>query len=412
MTARTPRGSPELELCPGEVETLLAAEPRRGRPVTSGLAPLVRRAALAAGSLLLVGGVALLQLQRGSLLTRVRQSDRPPQSLVALQSGHADQAHAEFAAGAPLRVYVVGSSNVVWVTWVEQLHLLLQRLGFQLPEVHATEDPVHGPTDAPECEDSNDYKFLRTTRIGEPGWGSWGFAYEGANGCSGGYRWIGGTPVNCSPSWGCPHAGPKPLHLSRIAADAAGSDVALFSCWINDSKQYATNNICFNSTKVSREATAALSVANLLRMVRAVHARNPKVWVVVLALYPDVVMPTRAVDPNTLPTIREINRRVREGLAGEPRTLFADYAFPNNVDLFQVRHFGHPNCRASKLMANGVVDALYGAGVLGRGLADGGSCDVASSINNCKSLSQACCQRAARCRLLDGKYCVSYGPGN
>lgn len=344
-----------------------------------------------------------------------RHPSSPPQSLVALESAYADKEGARFAAGQAVRLYAVGSSNTVWVPWLEELHLLLARLGFQLPLVPGTEKALTRPWQFPVCEDAGDYALLQTTRIGQVGWGSWGFAYEGCDGCTAGFRKIAGWPVSCHPAWGCPADSPQPLHISRIVDDASGSDVTLLSCWINDSKQFATGNTCFNHANVSRVDTAAISLETLLRMIRTIHGRNPNIWVVVLALYPDEYTLSRVVDRETLPMINEINRRVREGLAHEPKTLFADYSFPPGVEMFQSLHVGHPNCRAAKLMANSVVDVLFRAGVLGRGLAQKSgeaACPSLGAKADCASLDQACCQRAALCRVLAGGQCVDYGPGS
>mmetsp|Transcript_80723 Transcript_80723/g.250567 ORF Transcript_80723/g.250567 Transcript_80723/m.250567 type:complete len:411 (+) Transcript_80723:105-1337(+) len=380
----------------------------------------VSRRALAAAALLLpalaLAALALPPRKRAALSAATAQGRRPGRPLDTLDelpSGYADQQGAAFNVGQALRIYAVGSSNTVWVPWLEQLHLLLGRLGFQLPQVPATEKALTRPLDVPQCEDSAEYASLQTTRIGQPGWGSWGFAFEGREGCSSGFRWIAGRPVSCRPAWGCPADSPQPLSLSRIAIDASMSDVTVLSCWINDSKQFITGNTCYNHTKLPRVDTAAVSIANLLRMIRFIHGRNPEVWVVVLALYPDERVPPHDVDQETLPLIKEINRRVREGLSDEPRTLFADYSFPSGVNLFQTLHSGHPNCRGAKLMANGVVDTLFRAGILGRGLSPNGNqaCPAAGAQVHCPSLGLACCQRAALCRVVAGVHCADYGPG-
>uniref|UniRef100_A0A7S4RG70 Uncharacterized protein n=1 Tax=Alexandrium monilatum TaxID=311494 RepID=A0A7S4RG70_9DINO len=393
---------------------LLVAKPPKGAGCCK--AGFVR--AVAATALMLPAlALALFALQRPeqspAAATRFgRQPGEAIQSLLELQSGYTDQQGSVFKVGQAIRIYAVGSSNTVWVPWLEQLHLLLSRLGFLLPLVPAKEKALIRPLDVPDCEDATEYASMLTARIGQPGWGSWGFAYEGLEGCAAGFRWIAGRAVNCRAAWGCPRNSPEPLSLSRIAADASKSDITLLSCWINDSKQFATGNTCYNHSNVSRVDTADISIVTLQRIIRNIHQLNPNVWVVVLALYPDVTVPPQVVNTATLPMINKVNRRVREGLVNESKTIFADYSFPLGVRLFQRLHFGHPNCQAAKLMANGVVDALFSAGVLARGLArtDDAPCPPVGARVHCGSLRLACCQRAALCRVLAGMRCIDYGP--
>merc|ERR1712039_1119410 len=158
------------------------------------------------------------------------------------------------------------------------------------------------PRKVPKCDDASEYESLETARIGKDGWGSWGFAYNGTDGCgSDGFRQIQGHSVSCSPSWACPAGGPKPLSLPAIIEDASKSDITFVSCWINDSKEFITDDVCYNGTNINRNDTTAISIDSLRRIIRGIHARNSNVWIVILGLYPDEGL-KHTVNEDTLPT--------------------------------------------------------------------------------------------------------------
>merc|ERR1712039_895226 len=140
------------------------------------------------------------------------------------------------------------------------------------------------------------------------------------------------------------------------------------SCWINDSKEFITNNNCYNGSNISRVETTAISIDSLRRIINGIHQRNSNVWVVILGLYPDEGL-KHTVDKATLGIIEQINKRVQSAFANEPRTTFAWSTFPTGVTLFQTLHPGHPNCRGGKILANAAVTALYDAKVIQVGLA-------------------------------------------
>jgi len=334
-----------------------------------------------------------------------------PESFVAVHNG------ARFRPGMTLGLYAVGSSNTVFLTWLDELHLLLKRLGFVLPLVPALVDALDRPSLAPICDDYAELARTQTSRIGKPGWGSWGFAYDGMDDCGPtGFRIIGGIPVSCVASWRCAKSKHYewPLRVSQIAADAARSNITVLSCWMNDSLQYMSGNACYNFSKVSRSDTAVISIENLRRIIRSIHRRNPHVLVVVLGIYPAVnAPPLYTVNESSVPLTDEINKRVRDALVWEPRTVFASYRFPPNVVVFQQKNPAHPNCRGSKIMANAIVDALFSAGELQHGLvASSSSCQTGAINKPCNTLpGKTCCMRSSVCILDQYGACLPYGPG-
>lgn len=343
------------------------------------------------------------------------------------------QQHAQFEVGQAIRVFAVGSSNVLYVPWLEQLYLLLRWLGYHLPtylpESRSNMYMRDVAMQLPTCDDAAEIAQVRVGRIGLLGWSSWGFAYDGDTDCVEGYREIAGLQVSCSPGWSCPSKGPRPMSVASIAEAASQSDVTLLSCWINDSKEALYSRLhggrCYETPGISPLQTANISAQNLLRIIRAIHARNANVSIVVLALYPDVSheatglpqAPRLFLDERSLPTIEAINSVVRRALQGEPRTIFADYSFPGApAVMFQSLHGGHPNCRGGKLMANAVVDALFRGKVLERGVptSQSAQCPLEGSI--CSTLSLGCCQLSALCHVVGScqgcmPSCMPYSPG-
>merc|ERR1719373_947964 len=107
------------------------------------------------------------------------------------------------------------------MTWLDQLHLDLSRLGYVLPVVDAK---VEGHRDHPEktqtCPDSRYFDSLQTARIGKVGWHSWDFAYEDWSDCDeSGYRMVSFHRIKCQHGPGCKF-GKEVLPLSDIARDA------------------------------------------------------------------------------------------------------------------------------------------------------------------------------------------------
>mmetsp|Transcript_99476 Transcript_99476/g.301985 ORF Transcript_99476/g.301985 Transcript_99476/m.301985 type:complete len:387 (+) Transcript_99476:1373-2533(+) len=268
----------------------------------------------------------------------------------------------------------------------------------------------------PACDDRAEYAALSTPRVGKVGWASWGFAHESYDDCdAAGFRQIAGFNVSCVNAWACrlSNWSPRPELLVRpsdVAEDARGSSVTMLSTWWNDWKFRWRDNTCFGGRLLSPSEVAGVSLDGLRRLIRAIHARSPDVVVAVLALYPG----TRGVEvgKDSLRDIAAMNDVVREGLAGEPNTLFVDFGFPADEEMFQTLKPGHPNCRGDKVVATAVVDALFRSGFLSRGLALGNAstCPEAEAAD-CGRLSAACCQRSALCWPAADGSCVAYGPG-
>mmetsp|Transcript_13836 Transcript_13836/g.42844 ORF Transcript_13836/g.42844 Transcript_13836/m.42844 type:complete len:268 (-) Transcript_13836:80-883(-) len=263
------------------------------------------------------------------------------------------------------------------------------------------------PTKKPICDDDADFAALETPRVGKPGWCSWGFAYESMDNCSeDGFRDILGHRVSCVNGWQCEERfrGSVPLvRPSEIAEVARHSQVTVLSNWVNDVKhRYA----CFNGTVLTPDEYDAITVDSLLRLIRGIHAVNPDVVVVVLGKYPGAA----GVQVGSALEAEGLNTAVQRGLEGEPNTLFANFTFPPELELYQHMTADHPNCRGDRVLATAIVEALFRGGVLARGLAMAPpeECLAAAS---CDSLSPACCQRSALCWPAANGTCAPYGPG-
>mmetsp|Transcript_128973 Transcript_128973/g.413084 ORF Transcript_128973/g.413084 Transcript_128973/m.413084 type:complete len:192 (-) Transcript_128973:309-884(-) len=189
-----------------------------------------------------------------------------------------------------------------------------------------------------------------------------------------------------------------------MARVAKYSDVTLLSNWVNDFTARFPGNTCFDGESLSMD-DVSVSVESLRILIRAIHAENPKVMVVVMAKYPGAAGRRIGADYSNL------NMAVRAALADEPSTVFANFEFPLDEDMFLMSKSGHPNCRGDRVMASAVIEALFNARVLSRGLALGepGAC-LADTACSELSASLACCQRAALCRVAEGQ-CVPYSTG-
>merc|ERR1719297_540129 len=100
-----------------------------------------------------------------------------------------------------LHLYSVGSSNLVWMNWIDQLHFYLSRLGYRLPLIPTqTILSRDVPRSCPICDDTAYFAQLRTARLGMVGWNSWDFSYNSFNDCSKGKdssRNVSGHQVKC-----------------------------------------------------------------------------------------------------------------------------------------------------------------------------------------------------------------------
>jgi len=195
---------------------------------------------------------------------------------------------------------------------------------------------------------------------------------------------------------------------SAVAEAAAGSHVTLLMNWVNDVKQVWTDFSCFNYTPLDRLTVVNITLSNVRRVIRAIHARDADVLVFVLAVYPDA--DELSVDETALPSIRAVNAAMRLGLQDEPNTIFVDYEFPLGEELYQRFHPGHPNCRGDRLIASAVVEAMFRSGVISRGPDTTGSAECLGS-SACQGMTPTCCQRSALCRLDHAGKCRPYGPG-
>lgn len=315
-----------------------------------------------------------------------------------------EQKGAAISPGDDIYLYAIGSSSIVWMTWIDQLHLYLKRLGYKTPTVNADTKTRYTAKTVPTCDDSEWFEPLKTARFGRIGWGSWDFAYEGWEGCEDGFREVNNVSIKCQHGPGC-HFSKNPYPLSKMAGNAAKSNVTLLTTWFNDDQQGWSQFKCFNHTRVNGLETANISITNLLRTVRSIHRANPETWVLVLSKYPQVYL---HVSPGWF---RALNLRVKEAVEKEPRTLFVDYYMPPDYvsDMYQVAHRGHPNCQGSKVMAYAVIRRLYEAQVISRSI-DFRPKQLANG--NCSTLLNADCHSSVLCWVepVEGT-CAAYSKG-
>jgi len=324
------------------------------------------------------------------------------------QGEYIEQDDAEIEAGKDIRIYAVGSSSLLWMTWLDQLHLLLQRLGYTLPVVPSQIGARLFSSQAPTCDDSQYFEYLRTTRFAKIGWSGWDFAFEGWEGCKNGWRDIRGVNVRCRHGAGCLF-GHDPVYVSQIAKDASGSNITLLATWYNDDQQWSSHFQCFGGRKKDSLEIAALSIAMLLKLIRAIHVQNPSTLILVMGKYPQTY---RHI---TYPFFVRYNRMVKEAVEKEPRTLFVDFYMPNADEgtFYQIAHRGHPNCRGSKLLAQSVMDKLFKEKILSRSIRLTGTNKHNIVNTNCSSADLVACQTSALC-WVDPRdsLCKSYSPGS
>lgn len=320
---------------------------------------------------------------------------------------YVEQQDVHIQAGDDVKLYAIGSSSLVWMTWVDQLHLLLRRLGYSTPVVSARYEPRFYPKTVPQCDDTEYFEYLKTARFARIGWSSWDFAYDGWNNCTDGFRDINGHRVKCQHGPGC-HYSQNPLFSSLLADDASQSTVTLLATWFNDFEQYWSHFKCFGNISVSTDEIVKISIINLKRNIREIHSKNPKVWILIMAKY------TQQSGHITPDWLREVNRKVQEAVEQEHRTLFVYYELPPDkvAHMYQVAHPGHPNCRGSKIMAHAIVERLYKAKVIGRTIK---LVDQETNVvnKNCSSLSDTVCHTSAMCWLDPvSRMCKPYSTGS
>jgi len=336
------------------------------------------------------------------------------------------QTTARIQVGGEVRFYVIGTSNVAWQTWPDQLHAMLRDLGYVVPSQAYTLTNLVHPSSGPICDNAKEFAGLETPRIGKVGWASWGFAYDSKEDCTPaefegqpeigqhGFRQIAGHQVSCINSWACNPAGQGKGTLvspSAVAEDVKAADVVLLSNWINDSKQRWSQFKCYKSETVDFVDTTDITVVNLRRLIQAIHSKNPETIVLIMALYPGSSGPF--VIESSLALTAEINEKVRTRV-NEPNTFFVDYTVPVGQDVFQTKHPGHLNCRGDKVLATRVLEVMFDAGVLARSLALPKGDDSARCLAEtaCEAMvDKSCCQRSASCYVDTQGLCKSYGPG-
>jgi len=331
--------------------------------------------------------------------------------------GTVEQAGAQIPVGGDLRFYTVASSNGAWQTWPDQLHAMLKDLGYNvnMPEL-GVPGAISRPSTSPVCQDAASWEGLVTPRFGMVGWSSWGFSYESTEDCdSDGYREIAGYNVSCINAWACnpQWTGSVPLvPITPMARAFRDAHVVLLANWINDGKSTESSSVretCFQGADIDKMDSVKITETNLKKQIRAIHAENPNVIVLVLARYADTRM-TIYVNERTLPQVKALNDAVKARLQDEPNTFFLDLDFPLNENIFQSLSKVHPNCRGDKVMATDVINKLYELKVLSRGL-DLAASDNCLGSSDCANLDVPCCQRSALCYVVNGTTCSPYGPG-
>jgi hypothetical protein len=323
-------------------------------------------------------------------------------------SEYVQQEHAEIEVGEDIKIYAIGSSSLLWMTWLDQLHLVLRRLGYRLPVVPSKIGARLYTLQAPTCDDSQYFEYLRTTRYAKIGWSSWDFGFEGWEDCKNGWRDINGIKIKCQHGAGC-NFGKDPVYTSQLAEDASGSNITLLATWYNDDQQWSTHFKCFDGIKMGSLQVAPLSITMLLRMIRAIHQKNPHTLVLVMGKYPQTF---RHV---TYPFLKRYNKMVKEAVEREPRTLFVDFYMPNEDEgsFYQIAHGGHPNCRGSKLLAHSVMDRLFKAKILSRSIRLGDTNKHGILNPNCSHADLVDCQTSALCWVdPQDNQCKTYSPGS
>jgi len=329
---------------------------------------------------------------------------------------YVEQPGAQIPSCGELRLYVVGSSNVLWMTWVDQLHLYLASLGYYLPIVNTTTPAALHPWIVQTCDDTRYFKDLQTARIGRIGWHSWDFAFSSLDGCDANrFRTIGSHRVSCLAGGGkhpCMQSPPN-MGLIDLAEDASRSDITIVSTWFNDKNVNANamkNCVNFETMSYSR-IIREITVPCLLRTVDAIHARNPRVWILILAKYP--VQAGAGVDKQSLGWIGDLNAAVQAVFEDKPRVLFVNYSLPPDVMTYQQgRNWGHPNCRGSRIMAHAVIQRLFEAKVIQRGLCPAPH-EGQDTLQSCDRRSLAACHGSALCWVdPQAGLCKFYGPGS
>mmetsp|Transcript_37727 Transcript_37727/g.94678 ORF Transcript_37727/g.94678 Transcript_37727/m.94678 type:complete len:500 (+) Transcript_37727:71-1570(+) len=332
---------------------------------------------------------------------------------------------ARIPVGGEIRFYVVGTSNAVWQTWPDQVHVFLRELGYVVPSSnYELADSTQPMSRAPVCDNAHEYQDLESPRIGRVGWASWGFAYDSKDDCVAadyegaigehGFREIAGHQVSCVNSWACNPSGQRDDTLvspTAVARDARDADVVFLSNWINDSKQRWSQFRCFKGEEIDFVDTTDITVQNLKRIIQAIHNESPTTVVLIMALYPDSAGPH--VMEHTLSRVAAINEQVRTRI-NEPNTHFVDYTFPTGQEVFSSRNPGHANCRGDMVMATKALEVLFDEGVLARGLAlpTGDAAAACLANTECAAIAdKACCQLAASCHVGVSGLCESFGPG-
>lgn len=355
-----------------------------------------------------------LQVDATELSTLAGNFSRAQVASLVTLPGTVDQPGAAVPAGGNVHVLFMGTSNVVWQTWPDHVHLLLQQLGYTMTSPQLPPSAMAHPSQSrtPVCDDAGGYATLNTPRIGKIGWASWGFAYESRDDCDAqGYRTIAGFRVSCLNAWACREWDVEAKNLVRpsdIAAMASDVHAVVMSIWINDPRQHWSLNVCFGGANIPALDTVAITKEDLLKIIRAIHARNPSAVVFIMSLYPDSAG-TQLID-YSVPATKSINKALKDALSQEPNTYLVEYDFPAGVDMYQTLNPGHPNCRGDKVMATSVVDTMFKAKLLERSVGLGAAEECLAS-NECGLLSTECCYRSAQCYMAQDSICQPFGPG-
>eukprot|EP00928_Gymnodinium_smaydae_P054491 TRINITY_DN38247_c0_g1_i1.p1 TRINITY_DN38247_c0_g1~~TRINITY_DN38247_c0_g1_i1.p1 ORF type:complete len:401 (-),score=81.20 TRINITY_DN38247_c0_g1_i1:150-1352(-) len=396
----------------------------------------VHRIFLGASLVLALSGRIVLGIHRLERRQAQNRSGTAPNSGPAAFSMYSESSvYLAHEVGTEMNIYVIGSSNAVWQTWPDQLHLMLHRLGYTSTprewneELKTLKHPCWGEkrkqcgdSSAPICDDHDDFSKLETPRLGNVGWSSWGYAYENTDDCDDKmFREVEGHRISCVNAWNCKteYSTEIPLApLSKVVEEASKSQLVLMANWMNDAKQRYTTpkNVCYDEEDLDPTATTEISDYMIKKVIRAIHEKNPDVIVGVMAAYPEKDDTANEALPrvSTLGLIGTLNEHMRKGLEAEPNTIFVDYHFPNDQEVLQTLNSGHPNCRGDKAMATAVVDTLFKKGFIVRGLPEveslkAAECEAAPS---CDGLGSGCCIRNPQCHVgEDGSSCIGYGPG-
>jgi len=191
--------------------------------------------------------------------------------------------------------------------------------------------------------------------------------------------------------------------------------VVILSHWFNDHKGSTTEPPfkCFDGERIEKEDTARIAIPHIVKLMQAIRSVTNTTWIAVMREYP--MTQDFQVWGESVGWVDRLNSEVEAAVMRQPRAIFVDYPMPSGVEMYQRANYGHPNCRGSRRMAHGAVQALFRAKVTARALELATVPEAVLTGSNCSRLlgGTAACHSSAVCWTdpLDGM-CKEYGVGS